>query len=108
MTQAPSFAADVYPLFQAARCPTCHGSPGSAGLDLSMSVAYNNLVNRPASECMPSRFLVAASAPQSSYLLDKLLGTNLCSGVRMPRGGTPFTQAQLDTVQAWIAAGAAP
>jgi hypothetical protein len=108
MAQTPSFASDVYPLFQSARCTSCHGSPGSASLNLTEAVAYANLVNRTASECTPLRLLVAASAPQSSYLLDKLLGTNLCSGVRMPRGGTPFTQAQLDTVRSWIAAGAAP
>jgi hypothetical protein len=57
---------------------------------------------------MPSRLLVAAGAPQSSYLLDKLLGVNLCSGQRMPLRGSPLSQSQLDIVQTWIATGALP
>jgi hypothetical protein len=37
-----SFAASVYPIFVAARCPTCHGS--AAGLDLASSVAFADLI----------------------------------------------------------------
>jgi len=101
-----SFAANVYPIFVAARCPTCHGA--AAGLDLSASMAYANLVNRTATECSPTRVRVAPGAPQSSYLLDKLLGVNLCAGQRMPRGGPFLMQSELDLVQEWIASGAPP
>ena len=44
--------------------------------------------------------------PDNSYLVQKLEGT-AASGVQMPFGGTPLSQATIDNIRDWIAAGAA-
>jgi hypothetical protein len=47
--------------------------------------------------------------PDSSYLIHKIEGTQADvggSGERMPRGGMPLTQAQIDLIRAWITVGA--
>jgi hypothetical protein len=45
---------------------------------------------------------VAPGAPDSSYLIAKLTGVNMCSGERMPRGGAALPAAQIDTIRSWI------
>ncbi len=47
--------------------------------------------------------------PDSSYLVHKIQGTQASvngSGSRMPLGGAPLSQAQIDTVRAWVKKGA--
>jgi hypothetical protein len=107
---ARSFAADVYPIFLAAGCPDCHdASSPSAGLNLSSaSAAHANLVGQAGGECAPPRALVAPLSPETSYLINKLTGVGMCSGLRMPRGRTPLTDGEIDLVRAWIGSGAAP
>jgi hypothetical protein len=104
---APTFG-DVYTLFGtcASRCHV--GTRPAQGLDLSsQSTAYTNLVNVASSECT-NRKRVAPGSPTTSYLVDKLAGTNLCSGQRMPRGGPFLSSAQIDQVRSWITGGAGP
>jgi hypothetical protein len=104
-----TFARDVYPLFQSMGCPSCHqGSAPPAGLNLSsQSTAYAALVNVAASQCT-SRKRVVPGSPGTSYVINKLTGSGMCSGQRMPRGRTPLTSTQIDLVRAWIGGGANP
>jgi hypothetical protein len=104
----PTFG-DVYGLFTNTCAMHCHRGTRPAGnLVLSpQAAAYSNLYNMPSGECT-SRKLVNPGSPTTSYLVDKLAGSNLCSGVRMPKGGPYLSSAQLDIVRTWITAGAPP
>lgn len=103
---AVSFSADVQPIFDAS-CGdnACHGGVAPAeGLDLSPGTAYAALVGIAASQCA-NRLRVAAGDPDSSYLIDKLRGVDLCSGTRMPKGA-PLPGAQIQLIVDWVAQGA--
>lgn len=67
-------------------------------------MAYASLVDVTSTQCA-DRLLVAPGSPSTSYLIDKLKGTNMCAGSRMPKAG-PLTQAQINLVENWITAGA--
>jgi hypothetical protein len=103
-----SFAKEILPIFSAG-CVGCHqGSPGPAGLSLESVVAYNNLVNVKSTESALMR--VAPGAPDKSYLLNKLLGTQAQAGgkgAQMPFNAPPLSQTQIELLQKWISAGAA-
>jgi hypothetical protein len=73
-------------------------------LVLEMAVAFDNLVLQP-SGCDGLNFVEPGDV-SSSYLMNKLMGTGMCAGNRMPLGGAPLTQEQLDLVGNWICAGA--
>jgi hypothetical protein len=52
---------------------------------------------------------VTPGAPEKSYLLSKLLGTQSQvggSGSQMPYGASPLQQAQINLIQQWISQGA--
>jgi len=87
---------------------SCHaGSSPREGMNLSAGLAYGNIVGIPSSQ-VPRLNRVTPSNPDSSYMVLKLEGeAGLVGGVgtRMPLGGS-LTQAQIDTIRAWIAAGA--
>lgn len=84
----------------------CHSAGSAAqGLVLAEGQAYNNIVNVPSTE-QPSRDLVEPGDPGSSYLYLKIIGDPSISGVRMPRFGTPLSQALQNLVRDWIADGA--
>ena len=105
---APSYAADVEPIFLAA-CGDCHGAEKpKKGLDLSKGKGHAALVGRPSQEVeLP---LVEAGDPAGSYLWHKLTHTQR-EGKGMPRGifsSTRLPQEQLDLVERWIVAGAQP
>lgn len=102
-----SFAAEVEPLL-ADECTGggCHGSPvPSAGLDLRAGFAYDDLVGVASSQC-DDRLRVAPGQPGASYLMDKLLGVNLCFGTKMPKAGPGLSAEQIATVSEWICRGA--
>lgn len=86
----------------------CHGgSSPQQGMNLSAGLAYSNTVNVPSRQ-VPRLYRVAPGDPDSSYLMLKLQGlAGAVGGVgtRMPLGGQ-LTPAQIDTIRAWIAAGA--
>lgn len=111
--QTKSYAADVHPLFQSTGCASaqCHGaSSPKAGLDLSSAtVGYAELVDVAsiAPTCAGRTFVVPSDVT-ASYLVNKLSGAGMCAGVRMPKGGSAFSLAQIDIVRAWIGSGAAP
>jgi len=93
------------------RCAGCHNGsqpPGGAlpgSLDLRAGSSFASLVGVPSLE-QPSRARVAASEPESSYLIQKLEGAAGISGARMPFGGPFLDQATIDEVKSWIGAGA--
>lgn len=87
--------------------PSCHGAaPFGAGLDLNQGNAYKDLVNVTAT-FSPMKKRVVPGSPETSFLWDKVTG-NLSSGegIRMPNGGTPLPQQQLNEIYCWIKGGA--
>jgi hypothetical protein len=98
---------------------SCHGGPNpAAGLDLTVGNACGALVNKNSCD-FTTRMRVVPGNPDASYLYQKVSGTNLgadpdgpCAGqtngspARMPLGGTPLCDAQIDQIRQWIAAGA--
>lgn len=107
---AVSYAGQIEPLF-VGECATlaCHGGVmPQADLDLRSGLGYAALIDVPAFEC-GDRMRVAPGDPAGSYLLDKLLGSNLCIGTRMPKPPNPaLAPDEIDMVAAWICHGALP
>jgi hypothetical protein len=103
---APSFKNNVQPIFDA-NCVSCHQA-GSApqGLVLESGQSYAAIVGRPSTE---SRLLlIARGAPDASYVLAKVAGSQAASGgkgERMPLGSSLPTE-DIETIRAWINAGA--
>lgn len=84
----------------------CHSSgSASGGLVLASGQSYGNLVNVP-SAGVPSFDRVEPGNPNSSYLIKKLRGDGDISGDRMPRGGPPLSNSQLNQIIQWIEDGA--
>lgn len=102
---------DIYPGLVTNGCADtrCHNADKKAAqLDLSsQSIAYEQLVGRVSSQC-GDRLLVAANDPDSSYLVHKVEGIQICSGSKMPKRGEGLTLAQQNDLRAWIATGARP
>lgn len=89
----PSFAADVRPLLQA-KCASCHGETAQKGrLDLSTPMGI-----RKGGESGP---VIAAGKPEESLLYQKVH-----AGMMPPRKKDRLTEAEVDTLRRWIAAGA--
>jgi hypothetical protein len=102
-----SFAAAVQPIFTAS-CATagCHkGIAAQQGLDLSAGKAYAGLVNVATQQCNDGRKRVLPGQPTESYLVDKVMGVDLCFGTQMPKLGA-LPPAQLQTIADWICGGA--
>jgi hypothetical protein len=73
----------------------------------SASRAYAFLVNQPSTECDDSRPLVMPGHPERSYVVDKILGRNLCAGHPMPRGlENQLSADEVRTITEWISEGA--
>jgi hypothetical protein len=87
-------------------CSVCHqGANAPQGLRLDAGNSYALLVNVASAE-VPALMRVNPGNPDTSYLVQKIQG-NAAVGVRMPANGPPYlTQAQIDLVRGWIAAGA--
>lgn len=83
----------------------CHlGSSAPHGLQLSAGDSYGLLVGVP-SGGVPALNRVEPFDPDNSYLIQKLEGT-AAVGLRMPRGGTPLVQSDIDAIRLWISNGA--
>ncbi len=103
-----AFAADVQPILTA-NCATdkCHGgATPEANLDMTAGSAYAALVGVATDECNGNRIRVTAGSPADSYLINKLTGHGMCTGKRMPRDKPALPQSDIDTIAAWICAGA--
>lgn len=99
-----------------ANCGVCHAtSPSAANGSFSFNsadkagahAAFVGAMSKggAGSMCGAGKAYVVAGQPAASLLYLKLSATPGC-GVRMPLGGMPLTDAQLQTVSAWITAGA--
>ncbi len=110
-----SFSADVLPLLQeSCTFSSCHaGGQPDAGLDLTPANVLAELIDVNSAQCGPSRKRVVAGDPEESYLLDKLLGEDMCgNGVKMPRNppqgqsAPAWTADKTEIFRAWICGGA--
>ena len=104
--------ADVQPILNAHCSGTdCHVNATNVadGMDLSSGKAYASLLAIDSAQCAAlnmTRTRVAAGNPGASYLLNKLAGVDMCSGVRMPKNAAPLSTAEIQTVASWICRGA--
>ncbi len=101
-----SFAEDVQPIFTE-NCASagCHGTSNTQrNLVLVSGQASENIVNVP-SEWMPEMDRIEPGKPDSSFLLLKVK-PNPPQGSRMPLGGSPLTDGQIEMIESWIEAGA--
>lgn len=98
-TTAVSFRTEVTPLVNHCGTELCHGGIGP-------SWTYPRLVNVLDSECSDGRRIVEPGNPTGSTVIQKLSGVNMCGGVRMPKTGPLFTDAQMKTLEDWICQGA--
>src|SRR6185295_8172048 len=86
-------------------CTSCHTGAGAPqGLRLDSANSYALLVGVASGE-QPSLQRVTAGNPNNSYLIQKLEGTAAVGG-RMPLGGTPLAQADINVIRQWITDGA--
>jgi hypothetical protein len=86
-------------------CTACHvGGNAPQGLRLDAANSYAMLVNVASAE-VPALLRVNPGDPNASYLVQKIEGT-AAVGARMPLNGPALSQAQIDLVRGWIAAGA--
>jgi anaerobic magnesium-protoporphyrin IX monomethyl ester cyclase len=104
------FRVDIEPVLDGTCAVSgCHDSgTASAGLVLESGRSYSELVGVPSSE-LPTMNRVEPAQPDSSYLVQKLQGTQESvggSGERMPKGG-PALPSFTDQVRKWIEDGAA-
>ncbi len=105
---AVSFKGDIAPILDGA-CTSagCHtGARPKEGLALDATKSYAELVGVTASQCGGKRKLVVPGSPSTSYLLQKMLNIDVCTGSQMPKAGQSLPRAQLDAVSAWICSGA--
>ncbi|HVY25200.1 MAG TPA: hypothetical protein VHB79_01560 [Polyangiaceae bacterium] len=105
---AVSFKNDVAPILSGT-CTSagCHaGMKPKENLSLETAKSFGELVNVATSECSGSRKLVVPGSPGTSYLMQKLLGVDICTGTQMPKAGSSLPQKQLDLISGWICAGA--
>jgi len=91
------------------KCSSCHTGGGAAlpsSMNLSSAAAtFASLVNVTSVENVALK-RVTAGDPASSYIINKLEGTNLGGTARMPLGGPFLDQPTIDRVKTWITAGA--
>lgn len=109
-----SHAVDIQPIWDEHCVDACHEPDGEWGLFLDMSGdAYAAIVGVAAPQLM-SLSQIEPGDPDASYLWHKINNTQVAaggSGLPMPKARigmevTVMTQEQLDTIEAWIAAGA--
>ncbi len=105
----PTLSADVQPILTT-NCALsgCHaGAQPAQGMNLSAGQMIANTVNVISNE-LPSMDRIEPGQPDLSYLVHKIQGTQAGvggSGGRMPLGGQ-LTQSEINTIRAWITAGA--
>lgn len=75
----------------------CH-TAGSVNPDLSGN-SHQNIVNKQSSTGME---YIKPNDADNSYLLHKVLGSNIINGSRMPLGNPPLSQANVDAIMEWI------
>ncbi|HET7539982.1 MAG TPA: hypothetical protein VFK05_08920 [Polyangiaceae bacterium] len=91
------FATDIVPLFSDCSGEICH-SFAAGGIATQIGV--------PDGECCNQIAVIDPGRPESSSLLDKLSGRDLCGGVQMPIGRPAFSANDLQVLADWICQGA--
>jgi hypothetical protein len=89
----------------------CHNAgTQAAGLSLAdAATSYLELVNEFSNQNgQTDVLLVAPNEPDNSYLVRKIEGANGITGNRMPPGGGPLPQSDINTIRQWIEDGAQP
>jgi hypothetical protein len=103
-----SFASDIQPIFTASCVDAgCHtGARPKENLSLDAGKAFADLVFVATDQCNAERTLVVPGDVSASYLMNKLLGTDLCTGSQMPKAGQSLPSADLAAISSWICQGA--
>ena len=107
-----TLSGDVQPIFTAnCTANNCHDATGpKKNLNLEPGSTFGDTVNIAAEECNDGRIRVVPGDPDNSYLMQKMLGVQMCSGVQMPQTGGPggkgLTEEEWGVVWAWICQGA--
>lgn len=107
---APTLSGDVQPILTT-NCAVsgCHaGTSPAQGMNLADGQTHANTVNVRANEAA-GLDRIEPGVPDQSYLVHKIQGTQTSvggSGSRMPLGGAPLTQEQIDVIRAWVEDGA--
>ena len=94
----------------AARCNYCHHPASATQVDLTHPFdPERGIVGRPTTwSGAAGQPMVDPGHPENSFLLMKLRGPAAAYGLQMPAYSPPLTDAQIDTIEAWIASGALP
>jgi hypothetical protein len=103
------FKTQIQPIFDR-NCALsgCHAAgSASGGMVLDAGQSYSNLVNVASSEVGPDKRVVPGSSA-ASYIIEKLTHTTPRSGDRMPLGGDPLPDDQINLIRMWIDEGAKP
>lgn len=129
-TMSPTLKNDIQPIFtiSCALSSSCHQTGSSHHPNLGPSSFQldggkpNDMVlqmmltelNKPSVE-VAGRNIAVSGKPEDSYLLNKIEGTNNCSGfvcmgpdkcgIQMPDPSTPLEPAQISLIRAWIKKG---
>lgn len=94
----------VQPIFDV-NCVVCHQDANPLGnLSLQRSSALTNTVKVNSDE-LPAMPRITPGNDATSYLMHKLLGTQVMaggSGDRMPYGAAPLSDSDVATIKAWI------
>lgn len=88
--------------------PSCHGS-GKGGLTLTAGLSYSQLVNVDSEndgDHVPPFKRVRPGAPDSSFLIVKLVGPSGRQGTRMPQSAGMLAPEIISGIRSWIAQGA--
>jgi hypothetical protein len=109
-----SYTLDILPIWTE-RCVGCHaGETPRASLSLEPETAHAAMVGVAATQCEDGRRLVEPGAVDESYLVHKLLGTELCVGRQMPPPSRdmpdtprPLPDDEIEMIATWICHGAA-
>ena len=84
----------------------CHQQGGAGRLDLGDGLSWAATFRVPARQAVdPAIFYVDPFRIDSSYLVNKILGTGF--GSQMPLGRPPLAEADVDAIVTWILEGAA-
>ena len=102
----------LFPRTTNAHCDMCHGLPpfdqsnGNLMTGTDKASTYMALVGKKSTSSMcKDRVLVDPGKPESSLLLQKVMPNPPC-GLRMPNGGMPLSDTQIEMIRSWIAGGA--
>lgn len=96
-----SFSEDIQPIFNGS-CGggNCHINRTTSGVHLNN---YSNVINSNGNQYEED--IVIPEEPEQSPLVDKI-EANPEIGIRMPQGGEPLSNEQINLIKGWIAEGA--